>query len=387
MFFTAESEDKVWRKILKLQELSFLHSVSEMDQSESFNEMKDIIIENKILYFRDKYLVDCDYISLTEEEVSELQSYIDEEIVKIDDEIEEAKRDMGSVEVFNGKYKKAQLLCKIGKVDEGFAIFQECDAIPMGDSTKMKSVFLRLLISFCCNDFVMIEKWLADIDIMAQNNVLDFEHKNRLLTYRGLFSLMKGNFLDCVNDFIECLNTFMATELIDFERLVFYLCVFSVITLKRPRYRDYVLNSSDVKTVINSLEDIEEFSNNFYNGNYKEGLKLAASIKERLKTDYYCHKFESFFFYNFRKTCYRQFLKSYSRVTLAKIAEEFSLPIKLVELDLVEFIQNGDLTFRIDELEGVVHRANRISQDVKQFSNAASNTINKLENLARVLAM
>lgn len=68
----------------------------------------------------------------------------------------------------------------------------------------------------------------------------DWDRRNRLKVYRGLYSMSVRDFSQAAKHFLDAVATFTSYELMDYKRFIIYTVMASMIALKRPDLREKV---------------------------------------------------------------------------------------------------------------------------------------------------
>ena len=71
----------------------------------------------------------------------------------------------------------------------------------------------------------------------------DWERKNRLKVYEGLYCMATRNFKKAASLFLDSISTFTTYELFPYDTFIFYTVLTSVITLDRVSLKQKVFNS------------------------------------------------------------------------------------------------------------------------------------------------
>lgn len=68
----------------------------------------------------------------------------------------------------------------------------------------------------------------------------DWDRRNRLKVYRGVYCMSIRNFKEAANLFLDTVATFTSYELMDYHLFVTYTVLSSIIALERPTLREKV---------------------------------------------------------------------------------------------------------------------------------------------------
>lgn len=161
----------------------------------------------------------------------------------------------------------------------------------------------------------------------------DWERKNRLRSYEGLYKMAVRDMKGAAALFLEAVPTFGSYELMSYERLVFYTVVTTVLglfhelsssqslALERPALRDKVVRSNEVQEQLmgggehGGLVPIREYLNAFYDCNYDRFFYMLAKLEdEHLRMDRYLSPHYKYYARAMRLKAYQQFLTPYKTV-------------------------------------------------------------------------
>ena len=97
----------------------------------------------------------------------------------------------------------------------------------------------------------------------------DWERKNRLKVYEGVFAMATRDFRKAATLFLDSLSTFTATELCSYNQFVFYTVVTAMVALDRVSLKKRVVDTPEILAVLGQLPNMESFLNGLYNCKYK----------------------------------------------------------------------------------------------------------------------
>merc|ERR1712070_1180828 len=97
----------------------------------------------------------------------------------------------------------------------------------------------------------------------------DWERRNKLRVYNGLFHLWTRDYKQAATLFLEALATFTATELVSFSDFVFYTVMTSAVALDRATIRKKVIHSPEILSTINDKPPSKEFLDSYFNCQYQ----------------------------------------------------------------------------------------------------------------------
>ena len=97
----------------------------------------------------------------------------------------------------------------------------------------------------------------------------DWERKNRLKVYEGVFAMAVRDFRKAALLFLDSLSTFTATELCSYNQFVFYTVVTALVALDRVALKQRVVDTPEILAVLGQLPHMEGFLNGLYACKYK----------------------------------------------------------------------------------------------------------------------
>ena len=221
----------------------------------------------------------------------------------------------------------------------------------------------------------------------------DWERKNRLKVYEGVFAMATRDFRKAATLFLDSLSTFTATELCSYNQFVFYTVVTAMVALDRVSLKKRVVDTPEILAVLGQLPNMESFLNGLYNCKYKarasRGLPsmrgsdllqcppgIHGCLPRRSRPSARRHAFaqalpllpaggtgDCICAGTFRLPRQRalsvlqltrlrprtQFLESYKSVTIQMMASAFGVSAAFLDGELSEFIAAGRLNCKIDK--------------------------------------
>lgn len=110
----------------------------------------------------------------------------------------------------------------------------------------------------------------------------DWERKNRLKVYEGIYSLMIRDINKACTLFLDSVSTFNSSEIIEYNQVVYYTVLLSIIVLDRQNLKKKVQTNPEVVGVLRENAQLKRFLESFINCNYKELFSQFAVIIEQL---------------------------------------------------------------------------------------------------------
>jgi 26S proteasome regulatory subunit N7 len=153
----------------------------------------------------------------------------------------------------------------------------------------------------------------------------DWDRRNRLKVYEGLFLISKRQFKQASSLLLDTLATFTSTEVMDYKDFVRYAILTAALTLSRPEFKEKVLNSPEILECIHLIPHFSDYSSSFYNCQYATFFKCLGQVEKGLKMDVFLHPHYRFYVREMRIRVYSQILESYRSVTIISLATNFGV--------------------------------------------------------------
>jgi len=255
---------------------------------------------------------------------------LDAKIKEIDEKILKAEKSVEEIDLTHFNFEKAKLYKENKMKLQAIAEFKKVIEKSQSFNLRMDSVFEILHIGILNKDSDLVKE---NIDLCKKflKEGGDWEKRNRLKVYEGLYGLLLRNFKDSGKLFLEALMTFTNYELFDYKTFVFYTAICNVITVDRVTLKNRVIDNSDVVSCIREIPNLQNFLESFYNGNYRTFFLEFYEIIQRIKTDFFLSKHTNYFIREMRIKVYSQFLQSYKSVTILNMAECFGVTSELID--------------------------------------------------------
>ena len=308
---------------------------------------------------------------------------------KISDLEKKMEEDVDGIEELD----KATYIFEIGKIykeqkmmPEAIEKFKETISKTQSFNTKVDALFEICHIGLLEKDLDILKEYLQKIkDLLKEGG--DWEKKNRLKVYEGLYLIFIRNFKKAGKNFLEALMTFTSYELFDFKTFVFYTAVINIISVDRKTLKEKIIDNSDVLSCINDIPHLQKFLNTFYDGQYAEFFKELYYIIQVIKKDFYLSKHYNYYINEIRVKVYSQFLQSYKTVTMGNMATVFGVSINFIDRELSNFISQGRINAKIDKVSGIIE-CNHNEQNIDLYQATIRDSdilISKIHKLSKLL--
>lgn len=113
----------------------------------------------------------------------------------------------------------------------------------------------------------------------------DWERKNKLKVYEGIYRLITRDFPAASSLFVEVLPTFNCPEIMSYEKLVTYSVLTGLLHMDRVSIKKKILDSSEAIVYLNKLTDVKEFIESFYQCRYKDFFRVLVRVIELVRRD------------------------------------------------------------------------------------------------------
>ncbi|XP_022923807.1 26S proteasome non-ATPase regulatory subunit 6 homolog [Cucurbita maxima] len=310
----------------------------------------------------------------------------EEELKKLDEKIADAEENLGESEVREAHLAKSLFFIRIGDKDRALEQLKVTESKTVAVGLKMDLVFHTLQLGFFYMDFDLISKSIDKAKNLFEEGG-DWERKNRLKVYEGLYCLSTRNFKKAANLFLDSISTFTTYELFPYDTFIFYTVLTSIISLDRVSLKQKVVDAPEILTVIGKVPYLSDFLNSLYDCQYKSFFSAFAGLTEQIKLDRYLHPHFRYYMREVRTVVYSQFLESYKSVTIEAMAKAFGVSVEFIDLELSRFIAAGKLHCKIDKVAGVLETNRPDSKNALYQATIKQGDVllNRIQKLSRVI--
>jgi len=367
------------------QHLFTLQSNFEPAKAEAKKQLWSAIEENNMAPF---YTHVCENLKIQVDQklLQKMQKNNSDDLLKLDERIEDAEKNLGETELSDGLIAKAEYLTKIGEKEKALTAYRVAfEKTPtLGNRIDIVFAMMRIGIFFGDNDEIsrQIEKAKSLIDEGG-----DWDRRNRLKVYEGFFKMSNRDFSTAATLFLDTLSTFTSTELMEYKDFVRYAVLTSCISLKRPELKKKVLDAPEILEVIHQLPHIEDFMKSLYECRYAMFFESLAAIEPSLSQSRYLNAHYRFYVREMRIHAYAQLLESYRSLTIPSMAQSFGVSEEFIDRDLSKFIAGGRLNCVIDKVNGIVetNRPDAKNHQYQVVIKQGDLLLNRIQNLSRVI--
>ncbi|XP_042501699.1 26S proteasome non-ATPase regulatory subunit 6 [Macadamia integrifolia] len=315
-----------------------------------------------------------------------MRSKIEEELKKLDEKIADAEENLGESEVREAHLAKSLFYIRISDKEKALEQLKVTESKTVAIGQKMDLVFHTLQLGFFYMDFDLIAKGLEKAKNLFEEGG-DWERKNRLKVYEGLYCMATRNFKKAANLFLDSISTFTTYEIFPYDTFIFYTVLTSIISLDRVSLKQKVVDAPEILTVIGKIPNLAEFMNSLHGCQYKSFFSAFAGLTEQIKLDRYLHPHFRYYMREVRTVVYSQFLESYKSVTMEAMATAFGVTVDFIDMELSRFIAAGKLHCKIDKVAGVLetNRPDAKNALYQATIKQGDFLLNRIQKLSRVI--
>lgn len=351
-------------------------------------EVLDLVKENGMLPYYEKYLCPSPLGPADEQLKAQLKKANEDELVKLEEKIEDAKENLGDIEVRDGLLAKADFFNRIGDKDKALEAYKVAFEKTVGVGGKLDNILTCIRIGFFFDDKELVKKEI-DRAKEALSKGGDWERRNKLKVYEGMYLMTIREWKQAATLFLNVMPTFTATELVEFKDFVFYTVILSMAALDRSTIRKDLISSPEVLSVIKETPHLQEFLESYFHSRYKDCMTNFVPIIDTVSNNRYMKPHVRLFNRVMRLNAYKQFLASYRTVTLENMANEFGVSPAFIDSELASFISSGKLSCKIDKVGGVIasDTADNRSSIYKEIIKEGDLLLNRMQKLSGAIDM
>jgi len=275
---------------------------------------------------------------------------------------------------------------RVGDKEKSLEQLKVTEAKTVAVGQKMDLVFHTLRLGFFYLDFNLISLNIDKAKSLFDEGG-DWERKNRLKVYEGLYCMSTRNFMQAATLFLDSISTFTTYELFSYDTFIFYSVLTSTISLDRVSLKQKVVDAPEILTVIGKIPHLSDFMNALYGCQYKTFFVAFAGLTDQIRLDRYLHAHCRYYMREVRSVAYSQFLESYKSVTMDAMAKAFGVSVSFLDIELSRFIAAGRLNCKIDKVAGVLetNRPDAKNALYQATIKQGDFLLNRIQKLSRVI--
>ncbi|XP_075551450.1 26S proteasome non-ATPase regulatory subunit 6-like [Dermacentor variabilis] len=369
---------------LELAQIKFVLAHHEPSNDKLKQDLMSAITEHNMAPFYEETCADLGW-PVDQRLLNNMKTTNATEIEKLDSAIEDAEKNLSEMEVREAHLAKAEYLSRIGDKEAALTQLRKTydKTVSLGHRLDLLFHLIRLGLFYLDHDLITrnIDKAKSLIEEGG-----DWDRRNRLKVYQGLYSLAVRDFKAAAASFLDTVSTFTCYELMDYQRFVTYTVLASIIALPRIELREKVVKGSEILEVLHGVPDISEYLFSLYRCQYSIFFKKLAHVEQLLQRDRLWAPHVRFYVREMRILAYSQLLESYRSLTLQYMANAFGVTVAFIDQELARFIAAGRLHCKIDKV-GEVVETNRPDSKNYQYQACIKQgdiLLNRIQKLSRV---
>merc|ERR1712087_801424 len=126
----------------------------------------------------------------------------------------------------------------------------------VGIGGKLDNILTVIRIAFFFDDKELVKKEIDRAKVELGKGG-DWERRNKLKVYEGMFLMMSRHWKEAAELFLKVMPTFTATELVEFKDFVFYAVILTMVSLDRPILREKLVSSPEVLSAIKETPHLQ----------------------------------------------------------------------------------------------------------------------------------
>ncbi|OWK02775.1 PSMD6 [Cervus elaphus hippelaphus] len=245
----------------------------------------------------------------------------EDELKRLDEELEDAEKNLGESEIRDAMMAKAEYLCRIG--DKTYD-----KTVALGHRLDIVFYLLRIGLFYMDNDLITRNTEKAK-SLIEEGG--DWDRRNRLKVYQGLYCVAIRDFKQAAELFLDTVSTFTSYELMDYKTFVTYTVYVSMIALERPDLREKVIKGAEILEVLHSLPAVRQYLFSLYECRYSVFFQSLAVVEQEMKKDWLFAPHYRYYVREMRIHAYSQLLESYRSLTLGYMAEAFGVGVEFID--------------------------------------------------------
>jgi len=318
--------------------------------------------------------------------VNKMKAENETKLKDLDSKIEDAEKNLGETEIREANLARAEYLSLIGDKEQSLAQFRKTYEKTVTLGHRLDLVFHQIRIGFFYMDYDLISRNLEKTKSLIEEGG-DWDRRNRLKVYQGLYALMMRDFKTAAKQFLDTVATFTSYELMDYNTFVIYTIFTTMVALPSSELREKVTRCAEILEILHNLPQVRNFLFSLYECRYADFFKSLAYVEQYMKIDRYYHQHYTYYIREMRIIAYNQLLESYSSLALSYMANAFGVSTQFVDKELSRFIAAGRLHAKIDKVNGIVE-TNRPDSKNFQYQETIKKgdlLLNRIQKLSRVI--
>nr|CCC54202.1 putative proteasome regulatory non-ATP-ase subunit 7 [Trypanosoma vivax Y486] len=320
--------------------------------------------------------------SVDESRLAEMDAINAKKLEELDARIKDAQENLGDVEVREGLLNKCHHFARIGDMQECLRFNTECSNKTLAAGPKLDLCLQRILLGLAFSDNEVAANGISQAHRLMKEG--DWERRNRLKVYEGIFYVFIRDFKKGSELLRDSISTFAASELMDFNEFILITVVASLPVLSRLELKKQILDSPEVRSA--NIKDVFHLITVIYNCRYKEVFPALDTVCQQLRGIVYFSQHVNYFFREVRVLVFKQFLDSYSSVTLNSMSNAFGIPAPVLDSMLGTLISNERIACKMDRVSDSIttYRGDTTNIDYHRLVKNGDLLLNRIQKLSRL---
>lgn len=305
---------------------------------------------------------------------------------ELDATIADAEQNLGEMEVREANLKKSEYLCRIGDKKAAEAAFRKTYEKTVSLGHRLDIVFHLIRMGLFYIDHDLITRNIDKAKHLIEEGG-DWDRRNRLKVYQGLYSIAIRDFKKAAQLFLDTVSTFTSYELMDYTTFVRYTVYMSMFALPRNELRQKIIKGAEIQEVLHQLPTVKNYLISLFDCQYADFFANLSEVETYFRNDFLAHPHYRYYVREMRVFAYTQLLESYRSLTLQYMADAFGVTEDYIDLELSRFIAAGRLHARVDRVGGIVE-TNRPDSKNWQYQSTIKHgdiLLNRIQKLSRVI--
>ena len=249
--------------------------------------------------------------------------------------------------------KRIQLHFLSGSKEEAFVVANDCIEKSIRDPFKVEVCFLCLRLGIFMKDDNIISDYLLKAKKILEN-YSNWEQRNRLHVYEGLYSVRCSKYSLAVNALLAAISTYCSAELMPYSSFLSFTVVLSLTILDRALLKKKILEQSAVTAILQQSPAVSSLLKSFQDCHYANIFDALGKVCDEFRRDAFFHASVDFIAQEVEIRAFNQYLEAYQSVHLSSMAAAFGLTQDTVESKLFLHISEGRVFCQIDKVGGHV---------------------------------
>ncbi|KAK9460588.1 26S proteasome subunit RPN7-domain-containing protein [Lipomyces oligophaga] len=280
-----------------------------------------------------------------------------EEVQSLEKAIEEAEEAGGEMEIAEGWVKVGEFWAGLNDKEKAVFALRKAHDLSPGLGAKIDVLFTIIRLGLFFDDKPSVGRELENVKVLIDRGG-DWDRRNRLKTYEGLYYLSIRKFSDAADLLLDSLATFTSTELCIYEEVMQYAMLASGVALGRVPLKTKVIDSPEILSLLSttpSLEPLATMTNSLYTCDYASFFKSLVEVDYAfMRVNRYLAPHAKYYVKEMRRKGYAQLLESYRALSLSSMADAFGVSVQFLDDDLSMFIRQKKINCVIDRVNGII---------------------------------